>query len=248
MLLSRETEYQGHYKCMKSAIATTWLVSFNHILRDKPLAADMLRYICFLVEKDIPLSLFSQRSDELEVDEAIGILKAYAFIIEREDGLSFDVHRLVQLAMRNWLQEEGQQRDWVKNTVQRLADVFSFPEHENRDLWQQYLPHALSAVNFQEQDVRQQADIDLLFNIAASYALLGKYREAEQMQRQTVRTRQRYLASVRGYEPPAWEVLFRETHFNQRWCNGCSHWVKEGQLDDHWGFCPYGAPSLSDHR
>ena len=80
------------------------------------------------------MSLFSRGEDELEVDEAIGTLKAYAFITEREDRHSFNVHRLVQLAMRNWLQTEGQEQ-WIKDTIQRLADVFPFPAHENRDVW-----------------------------------------------------------------------------------------------------------------
>jgi len=199
MLLSRETEYQGRHKSINSAIATTWLVSFNHILRDKPLAADILRLICFLVEKDIPLSLFSQGEDELEVDEAIGTLKAYAFITEREDRHSFDVHRLVQLAMQNWLQEEGQQEQWINSMIQRLADVFPFPVHENRDVWRQYLPHALSAVSFQEHDVGEQADMNLLFNIAESYALLGKYREAELMYRQALDLKEKVL----GEEHPS---------------------------------------------
>ncbi|KIW65333.1 hypothetical protein PV04_07602 [Phialophora macrospora] len=179
MLLSRETEYQGRYKGMNSAVATTWLISFNQILRDKPLAADILRHICFLVDKDIPLSLFSQGHDELELDEAIGTLKAYAFITEREDELSFDVHRLVQLAMRHWLQEEGQQKQWIAKTVQQLADIFPFPKHENRHLWLRYLPHALTAAGFQDvDDIKEEADIDLIFKIAESYARLGKHGEA----------------------------------------------------------------------
>ncbi|KAK5290627.1 hypothetical protein LTR99_011028 [Exophiala xenobiotica] len=192
-LLSQENEYEGRYKGMSNAIATTWLVSFTHILRDQPLAADILRWSCFLVDKDIPVSLFSQGEDELAVDEAIGTLKAYAFITEREDQQSFDVHRLVQLAMRNWLQTQGQQEFWIEETMQRLADIFPFPEHENREVWRQYLPHVLSAVHFQEHDVREEADIRLLFNIAESYALLGRYREAEEMHRQALDLREKVL-------------------------------------------------------
>src|SRR5206468_2644730 len=86
-----------------------------------------------------------------------------------------------------------------KNTIQRLADVFPFPVHENKDVWRQYLPHALSAVGFQEHDVGQQADMDLLFNIAESYALLGKYREAELMHRQALYLREKVL----GEEHPS---------------------------------------------
>ncbi|KAK5214570.1 hypothetical protein LTR72_012257, partial [Exophiala xenobiotica] len=198
-LLSQETEYQGRYRGICNAIATTWLVSFKHILRDHPFATDILRWRCFLVEKDIPVSLFLSGHDELEVDEAIGTLKAYAYITEREEGQSFDVHRLVQLAMRNWLQTQGQQEFWIGETVQRLADVFPFPEHENREVWGQYLPHALSAVRCQEHKVREEANIRLLFNIARSYALLGRYREAEVMHGQALHLRGKVL----GEEHPS---------------------------------------------
>ena len=73
------------------------------------------------------MSSFSLGHDEFEVDEAIGTLKAYAFITERDDGQSYDVHRLVQLAMRSWLQTEGQEELGIRETIQRLAKVFPFP-------------------------------------------------------------------------------------------------------------------------
>jgi hypothetical protein len=101
-LLSQETEYRGRYKGMNNTIATTWLVSFNHILRDQPLAADILLMISFIVKKDIPLLLFSQGNDELEVDEAIWTLKAYAFITERKM-----VIRLTSIDWSNWRRESG---------------------------------------------------------------------------------------------------------------------------------------------
>jgi tetratricopeptide (TPR) repeat protein len=192
-LLSQETEYQGRYKGISNAVATTWLVSFTHISRDQPLAADILRWSCFLVEKDIPVSLFSQGEDELEVDEAMGTLKAYAFITERADSQSFDVHRLVQLAMRNWLRTEGQQQHWIGETIRRLADVFPFPKHENREVWRRCLPHALSVVSFHEHDFTEPVDIDLLFNIAGSFLLLGKYGEAGLTYQHTLDLRKKVL-------------------------------------------------------
>ena len=59
-------------------------------------------------EKDIPASSLLPADNELEAAEATGTLKAYAFITQREDQDSFDVHRLVRLAMRNWLEEKGE--------------------------------------------------------------------------------------------------------------------------------------------
>ncbi|RMZ85744.1 hypothetical protein DV737_g411, partial [Chaetothyriales sp. CBS 132003] len=129
-LLSQGNEHRDP----SNAIATTWLVSFNQILRDAPIAADILRFCCFLVEKDIPSLFFSQLGDKLEYDEAIGTLKAYAFITQRGDLHSFDIHRLVQLAMRNWLRQNFQQEQWIQKTIRLLAYALPSPDFANRDM------------------------------------------------------------------------------------------------------------------
>ncbi|KAF7549262.1 hypothetical protein G7Z17_g6496 [Cylindrodendrum hubeiense] len=100
-LLSRDFEDRGRYKTIRNPIATTFFITFDHISRDAPLAAKYLEFICFLAEKDIPASLLPRGEDDLVVEEAIGTLKGYAFITEREVSSHFDIHRLVRLAMRN---------------------------------------------------------------------------------------------------------------------------------------------------
>ncbi|KAI1086172.1 P-loop containing nucleoside triphosphate hydrolase protein, partial [Rostrohypoxylon terebratum] len=131
-LLSQGFEDRDRYKSINNPIATTWLVSFNHIYRDYPLAARYLRFICYLAEKDIPVSLLPPAEDELEAEETIGVLKGYAFIMERKEPDSFDIHRLVRLAMRNWLQTNREWQECATNVFQRLTDKYPFPQHENR--------------------------------------------------------------------------------------------------------------------
>lgn len=97
-LLSRDFEDRQRYKSTKNPVATTWLISFRHIETHNQLAADFFKFMCFLTGKDIPLSLLPP-ARKIEVAEAIGTLKAYAFITQRGDEESFDLHRLVRLAM-----------------------------------------------------------------------------------------------------------------------------------------------------
>ena len=61
----------------------------------------------FLAQKDILASLLPP-ADELNTDEAIDTLKAYAFVAQREEHDLFDMHRLFRLAMRNLLDERGE--------------------------------------------------------------------------------------------------------------------------------------------
>ncbi|KAI1085927.1 hypothetical protein F5B19DRAFT_248199, partial [Rostrohypoxylon terebratum] len=191
-LLSQDFEDRNRYKNINNPVATTWLISFNHISRDCPLAALYLRFICYLAEKDIPASLLPPGEDELGADEAIGILKGYAFIMERNEPDSFDIHRLVRLVMRNWLQTNGEWQEWATKVFQRLTDKYPFPKHENRAIWMRYLPHGQAVLQLRNECADKETG--LLFNVAQSYTVLGKYNEAEQMYRQTLELKERVLS------------------------------------------------------
>ena len=75
------------------------------------------------------------------MDEAIGTLKAYVFITQREEQELFDIHRLIRLAIRNRLNGE-ELRGSVTSVIERLDQAFPFPEYENRKVWMKYLPYA----------------------------------------------------------------------------------------------------------
>jgi hypothetical protein len=159
-LLSKDFEDRGRYKGVKNPVVTTWLISFEHICRN-PFAARYLRFMSFFAEKDIPKSLLPPADDELQKDEAIGVLKAYAFITQRGEQDLFDIPRLVHLVMRNWLEENGEQQEYATEVMQYVAKTFPLPEHENRDVWMKYLPHVQAVLN----RVASTIEPDLLFNV-----------------------------------------------------------------------------------
>ncbi|KAH8902600.1 hypothetical protein BR93DRAFT_886812, partial [Coniochaeta sp. PMI_546] len=61
-LLSKDFEDRARYKSTGNPVATTWLISFRHISRDNQLAAQYLRFMSFLAEKDIPKSQLKKQS------------------------------------------------------------------------------------------------------------------------------------------------------------------------------------------
>ncbi|SCO92473.1 uncharacterized protein FRV6_16601 [Fusarium oxysporum] len=174
-LLGRNVEDRNRYQAIENPVATTWLISFEHISRDIPLAADYLKFMCFLAEKDIPLSLLPPADNEIDADEAMGTLEAYAFITQRDGSRSFDIHRLVRLAVRNWLMEKGEWAACIRTVIQRLAEAFSFPEHENRGVWMQYLPHAQTALESRKFPTDERG-----------YTMLGKYLDVKQIYRKAL--------------------------------------------------------------
>ncbi|KAJ5000632.1 hypothetical protein K4K48_002414 [Colletotrichum sp. SAR 10_66] len=92
-LLSEDFDDQDRYETIQNPVATTWLISFENIARDKPLAAKYLSFICYLAEKDISMTLLPPGDSARQTHEAISTLMAYAFIQQRS-STNFDVHRL----------------------------------------------------------------------------------------------------------------------------------------------------------
>ncbi|KAI0865611.1 hypothetical protein F4860DRAFT_258746 [Xylaria cubensis] len=186
-LLGRKFHDRHRYKDYaenQNQVATTWLISFKQILQHNPQAANYLKFICILAEKDIPLSLLLAKS-EIERAEAVGLLYAYAFILERNTPDSFDIHRLVRLVMRNWLQQNGEWEEWTAKVVRRLNEEYPFPDHTNIQTWTKYLPHGQEVLKI--DGAIDIGDASLLINTAESYSFLGKYTEAEKLYRHTLK-------------------------------------------------------------
>lgn len=206
-LLSRHFSDRHRYKDMEkqqNPIATTWLISFEQLASSCPHAADCLKAMCFLAEKAIPVSLLPDVS-KIKMEEAIGALKGYAFIVDRKDQHIFDIHRLVRLTMRNWLETQGEQRKWVITTIELVSRKFPSPKHENRHIWTGYLPHAQKALETRNDPADGKAEFTddkaewrLLFNVAECNSILGKYGEAEQMYRLALKRAEEVL----GQEHP----------------------------------------------
>jgi tetratricopeptide (TPR) repeat protein len=184
-LLSKDFEDRGRYKGIQNPVATTWLISFKQISRDSPVAARYLKFICFLAEKQIPISLLPPASDQLEADEAIGILKAYAFITNREGLDSFDMHRLVRLATRNWLDNGGKHKVCVTEVIQHLIQAIPYPRSYNKHIWIKYLPHLEAALGSRDGCADKSASFLLLIAVQCYY-VLGQYQTAEQKARQVL--------------------------------------------------------------
>ncbi|KAI1092369.1 hypothetical protein F5B19DRAFT_492417 [Rostrohypoxylon terebratum] len=184
-LLTKDFEDHSRYGDAANSIARAWLISFRQIARDCPMAARYLKYICFLAEKDIPKSLLPPGPDELDQDEALGVLTGYAFITMRDEGDSFDIHRLVRLAMRNYLQNE-ERAEAIENVFKHLSIKFPSPNHENRSLWMRHKPHVETTLEVRKECIQPHAKFKLLVKISLSYMLRGRYYQAEKICQETL--------------------------------------------------------------
>lgn len=122
-LLSKEFGDEGRYRNVKNPVATTWLISFEQIRQHDPLAVEYLSFMACIDPKDIPQSLLPPGLSRTKETDAIGTLDAYSFIIKRSTDEALDLHRLVHLAMRNWLRKQELITQWTEKSISRLEEV-----------------------------------------------------------------------------------------------------------------------------
>jgi tetratricopeptide (TPR) repeat protein len=203
-LLSKEFQDSGRYRETKNPVATTWYISFERINQDDKLAADYLSFMACTTNSDIPATMLRTEGNEVEHTEALGTLKAYAFITERQPQRrenrdqqestqkpteTYDVHPLVHLAMRNWLKAHNQWLDWTAKTTTRLLELIPRDGYNvtdvwsTREVWAAYIPHAMHVVDISEV-CEEDSRIRLLKRIGWYADELGWYSAGAQAYRQ----------------------------------------------------------------
>lgn len=180
-LLSEEFEDQGRYTedGVKNPIATTWLISFERIQKCDSLAADYLSFMACIDTKDIPESLLPPGTSKKQQTDAIGTLKSYSFISHNRASSLFSMHRLVHLAMRNWLRKEDLLDSWTHEAIKRLGFLLHEPDISIRDVWRSYMPHAYYALRSGITDNNEPERQSLLWGYAEGLFFEGRYNEAE---------------------------------------------------------------------
>ncbi|KAF7534251.1 hypothetical protein G7054_g6346 [Neopestalotiopsis clavispora] len=192
-LLGTDFEDRGRYRTSENPVITTWLISFEHVIREQPLAEAYLRFFSLLSERNIPRFLLPDGGEGLDAEETIGALKGYAIISEHMDSAFFDIHRLVRLAIRNWMRAKGQWHICVLEVMQRLAEVYPLPDHATRNLWITLLPHIHTALTFRADFNDKKTLSELIFKAAESDQILGQYATAEKLHQEALEIRERLL-------------------------------------------------------
>ncbi|KAK5652534.1 hypothetical protein OQA88_10440 [Cercophora sp. LCS_1] len=159
-LMTREFYDETRYEESKNAVASTWLVSFNQIRKHDPFAADLLAFISCIEPKAIPRSILPECGSEAKMLDALGTLCAYAFLTRQGESETYVMHSLVHLATQIWVRERGLLGEKAQNAIRHVSDVFPNDDWKNRDLWREYMPHALKVLKIKEgEDMEQRCEL-----------------------------------------------------------------------------------------
>ena len=169
-LLSDNFEDEERHALSKNPIATTWCVSFEYIEKHEPQAAELLSFISMLANAGVPEFLLPHGSDPVKFEKAIGTLQAFSFVSTRDVELQdsrhrlFDFHRLVRVAMRNWLTINGRFDTCAAHVIEELAVVVERPDLEKYDFYSQCVPHATELLALERlQGVSGLEDVPAIF-------------------------------------------------------------------------------------
>ncbi|KAI2919241.1 hypothetical protein CBS147320_8602 [Aspergillus niger] len=192
-LLSEDFGDEMRYKDIQNPVALTWFISFQQIQQLNKLAADYLSFFACIKPRDIPQSLLPQPTSNKNKTDALGLLKAFSFISEGSGVSSLNLHRLVHLATRNWLRRNQQFSLQILKTADRLSEVFPDYDHTNRQVWREYLPHALSLIAEAGFRKEQEKYIDWIRKVCSCLSSDGRWKEAEELGVQVVKLRKQVL-------------------------------------------------------
>jgi hypothetical protein len=128
-------------------------------------------------------------------EEDIVVLRDYSFISANSDQKTFEMHRLVQLATRKWLEAQKQEEKWRERFIKNLGSALpKSGKYEDWPRWQLLFPHAQSAAAQRPLHRDALLDWSLVLYRAAFYAYeMGNGREAETLATQTLEIRETFL-------------------------------------------------------
>ncbi|KAL3425795.1 kinesin light chain [Phlyctema vagabunda] len=149
-LLSHDFEELRRVSESKNPIATTWLISFEHIKQGDLYAADLLSYMVCLDRLGIPQALLPVPPSTFKRTNALGLLQGYSMVRKTQNGL-FDIHRLVYLATRNWLKQRETFIHWVRESIRVVSEAFpKANKHGDRQNCEVFISHARTVLSYEE--------------------------------------------------------------------------------------------------
>ncbi|PMB65185.1 Regulatory protein AfsR [Beauveria bassiana] len=184
-VLGREFKDTTRYKGSRNAVGKTWIVSFQQIEKSDPIAVRLLSFLSCIEPKDIPQAMIPDAGSE-KMEWAVGTLCAYSFLVRQEEIDVLDMHSLVHMATRGWIEERGWRDEALCDAASHLVESFPPNTPANRRLWKKYVPHATRLLD-QVTEMRLPDTYRL-------YELVGRCHSIDR----------RFKEAAKCYEPVYW--------------------------------------------
>ena len=163
-----------------SSVFLTWQISFEQIKKENPLAAELLSILSVVDRQGIPRYMLQNiDEDDLDFERRLAPLDDFSLITLDESGQSFQMHRLVQMAIISWLERHREIDHWKNMAAVLLQRSLPNNAYESWKTWERLLPHAEIALKYQFPN-RDSQLLHARILVATAYYLTerGGYDEA----------------------------------------------------------------------
>ena len=165
-----------------NSVIRTWQISFEQIRVQSPLSADLLCRTSMFDRQNIPEFLLCVGMSDREFEDAVETLLALAFMSAENDRTSFNMHRLVQLAMREWLRVQEAAKEHQVAALRMLYETYPVGTFENRAICSALEPHAQVLLNHLHVTVDAEPfQMQILYRRATYHYTQGHYGASQHM-------------------------------------------------------------------
>jgi tetratricopeptide (TPR) repeat protein len=220
-LLNREAGHLRRDVAASNSVLLTWQISFDHIRSSRRSAADLLSLMSFFDRQGIQEVLLrnpSGTTDDDNFENDVLTLRDYSFITVTKETNTFEMHNLVQLATRTWLENHGQLHRWQDQFISKLCAEMPTGRHENWQKCQVLFPHARAALAQRPQNKDSLKEWALLLYKAAQYAWQrGRAGEAEHMSTVSMEVRREVCGEGSADTLSSMELIGQARERGGRW-------------------------------
>ena len=178
-----------------SSVLLTWHISFDQIRRENRPAAEALSLMSVLYRQGIPHYLFrDEDKDDLYFEKRLAPLEKLSLITLEDNNRSFQMHRLVQMAIRSWLERHGEIDRWKQSAAELVAENLPIAEYPFWKAWEILLLHSEVALDyvFPNED-SQLVHAIILLSTAWYFYRRGRYDAAKERCQRALDIRQYLL-------------------------------------------------------
>ena len=167
---------------IRNSVLLTWHISFDQINGENRAAAELLSLMSLFDRQGIPQYLLQEQGeDDLRFENRLAPLEEFSLITLEDGGQSFQMHRLVQMAIRSWLERHGETDRW-KHIAAELID-YNLPGSDYKfwKTWDTLLPHSEVVLDYVFPGTDSQLlRARILHNTASYFEERGRYTEAKE--------------------------------------------------------------------
>jgi hypothetical protein len=182
--LPRLAEDRARIGNYNDVVATTWFISFDAVQQLNPSSNELLQLVAFFAPEQIPIDLVVQYASLLPANLAmalstpdrardlIGHLLRYS-IVDSAGFFTIDVHRLVQLVVREWL-SQSEWETWATAATQILASELHTPiltwiTVDEQPKYELLIPHSLACISCVDKGERYSPELAMLLLSVGHY-------------------------------------------------------------------------------